>query len=154
MKFRLVAVGKPPAGPLRDAIADYEQRASRYWPFEVVEVRAEPARSRSAAEVRRLEGGRLLDRAAGTLVALDERGKGLSSEKFAQWMVGRREKAEDTTFVIGGAFGLDEVVRERAAMLLSLSPWTLQHEMARLLLAEQLFRAGTIHRGEPYHKSG
>ena len=154
MKFRLVAVGKPPAGPLRDAIADYEQRASRYWPLEVIEVRAEPARSRSAADVRRLEGDRLLDKAAGTLVALDERGKSLSSEKFAQWMVGRREKAEDTTFVIGGAFGLDEGVRKRAAMLLSLSPWTLQHEMARLLLAEQLFRAGTIHRGEPYHKSG
>lgn len=154
MKFRLVTVGKPPAGPLRDAIADYEKRASRYWPLDVVEVRAEPARSRSAAEVRRLEGERLLDKVAGTLVALDERGKVLSSEKFAQWMVGRREQAEDTTFVIGGAFGLDEVVRERAAMLLSLSPWTLQHEMARLLLAEQLFRAGTIHRGEPYHKSG
>ena len=69
-------------------------------------------------------------------------------------MVERRERAEDTTFVIGGAYGLDEVVRKRAAMLLSLSSWTLQHEMARLLLAEQLFRAGTIHRGEPYHKSG
>ena len=154
MKFRLVAVGKPPAGPLRDAIADYEKRASRYWPLDVIEVRAEPARSRSAAEVRRLEGERLLDKVAGTLVALDERGKPLSSEKFAQWMIGRREQAEDTTFLIGGAFGLDDVVRARATMLLSLSPWTLQHEMARLLLAEQLFRAGTIHRGEPYHKGG
>ena len=154
MKFRLVAVGKPPAGPLRDAIEDYEKRASRYWPLDVIEVRAESARSRSAEEVRRLEGERLLDKVTGSLVALDERGKTLSSEQFAQWMVERRERAEDTTFVIGGAYGLDEVVRKRAAMLLSLSPWTLQHEMARLLLAEQLFRAGTIHRGEPYHKSG
>ena len=154
MKFRIVAVGRPPAGPLRDAIEDYEQRASRYWPLDVIEVRAESARSRSAVEVRRLEGERLLDKVTGRLVALDEKGKTLSSEKFAQWMVERREHAEDTTFVIGGAYGLDEVVRTRAAMLLSLSPWTLQHEMARLLLAEQLFRAGTIHRGEPYHKSG
>ena len=149
-----MAVGRPPAGPLRDAIEDYEKRASRYWPFEAVEVRAEPARSRSAIEVRRLEGERLLGKVAGTLVALDEKGKAFTSEKFAQWMVERRELAEDTTFVIGGAYGLDEVVRKRAAMLLSLSPWTLQHELARLLLAEQLFRAGTIHRGEPYHKSG
>ena len=154
MKFRIVAVGRPPAGPLRDAIEDYEKRASRYWPLETVEVRAEPARSRSPVEVRRLEGERLLARVAGTLVALDEKGKTFSSEKFAQWMVGRREHAVDTTFVIGGAYGLDEVVRKRAAMLMSLSPWTLQHEMARLLLAEQLFRAGTIHRGEPYHKDG
>jgi 23S rRNA (pseudouridine1915-N3)-methyltransferase len=139
---------------VRDAIEDYEKRASRYWPLDVIEVRAESARSRSAVEVRRLEGERLLDKVASTLIALDERGKSLSSEKFAQWMVERRERAEDTTFVIGGAYGLDEVVRKRAAMLLSLSPWTLQHEMARLLLAEQLFRAGTIHRGEPYHKGG
>ena len=149
-----MVVGRPPAGPVRDAIEDYEKRASRYWPLDVVEVRAESARSRSPGEVRRLEGERLVDKVAGTLVALDEKGKSLSSEKFAQWMVQRREHAEDTTFVIGGAFGLDEVVRKRATMLLSLSPWTLQHEMARLLLAEQLFRAGTIHRGEPYHKSG
>lgn len=149
-----MAVGRPPAGPLRDAIEDYEQRASRYWPLEIVETRAESARSRSPVEVRRLEGERLLGKVAGTLVALDEQGKAFSSEKFAAWMVERREHAEDTTFVIGGAYGLDEVVRKRAALLLSLSPWTLQHEMARLLLAEQLFRAGTIHRGEPYHKSG
>jgi 23S rRNA (pseudouridine1915-N3)-methyltransferase len=149
-----VAVGRPPAGPLRDAIEDYEKRASRYWPLEIVEVRAESARSRSPVEVRRLEGERLVGKVGGILVALDEKGKTFSSAKFAQWMVERREHAEDTTFVIGGAYGLDEVVRKRAAMLLSLSPWTLQHEMARLLLAEQLFRAGTIHRGEPYHKSG
>ena len=149
-----MAVGRPPAGPLRDAIEEYEKRASRYWPLEIVEVRAESARSRSAIEVRRLEGERLLGKVAGTLVALDEKGRTFSSEKFAQWMVERREHAEDTTFVIGGAYGLDEVVRKRAATLLSLSPWTLQHEVARLLLAEQLFRAGTIHRGEPYHKSG
>ena len=149
-----MAVGRPPAGPLRDAIEDYEQRASRYWPLESIEVRAESARSRSAVDVRRLEGERLLDKVAGMLIALDEKGKTFSSEKFAQWMVSRREHAEDTTFVIGGAYGLDEAVRKRATMLLSLSPWTLQHEMARLLLAEQLFRAGTIHRGEPYHKGG
>ena len=147
-------MGRPPAGPLRDAIEGYEKRASRYWPLDVIEVRAESARSRTVVEVRRVEGGRLLDKVTGTLVALDEKGITLSSEKFAQWMIERRERAEDTTFAIGGAYGLDEVVRQRAAMLLSLSPWTLQHEMARLLLAEQLFRAGTIHRGEPYHKSG
>ena len=108
--------------------------------------------TRTPVEVRRLEGERLLERIAGTAVALDERGKSLNSEKFAQWMAERRERAEDTTFVIGGAYGLDDVVRQRAGMLLSVSPWTLQHDMARLVLAEQLFRAGTIYRGEPYHK--
>lgn len=137
---------------MREAIADYESRAARYWPLEVLEMRAEPAKSRSAAEVRRLEGARLIERATGSLVALDERGRSLSTEAFVTWMVDRRQRAEDTTFVIGGAFGLDAGVRDRASLVLSLSPWTLQHEMARLLLAEQLYRAGTIQRGEPYHK--
>jgi 23S rRNA (pseudouridine1915-N3)-methyltransferase len=152
MKFRIAAVGRPAAGPLRDAIAEYEARASRYWPIELIEVRAEPARSRSADEVRRLEGARLLERASGTLVALDERGRSMSTEAFAKWVTDRRDRAEDTTFIVGGAFGLDASVRDRASLVLSLSPWTLPHEVARLLLAEQLYRAGTIQRGEPYHK--
>lgn len=139
-------------GPLRDAIAEYEKRASRYWPLEVIEVRAEPARARSRDEVRRLERARLLERASGILVALDERGRSMSTEEFAKWVAERRDRAEDTTFVVGGAFGLDADVRDRASLVLSLSAWTLPHDMARLLLAEQLYRAGTILRGEPYHK--
>ena len=152
MKFRIITVGRPGAGPLREAIAEYEARAARYWPIEVAEVRAEPGRSRSTAEVRRIEGARLLERASGTLVALDERGRSMSTEAFAKWVIERRDRAEDTSFVIGGAFGLDGAVRDRATLVLALSPWTLPHEMARLLLAEQLYRAGTIQRGEPYHK--
>jgi 23S rRNA (pseudouridine1915-N3)-methyltransferase len=152
MKFRIASVGRPATGPLREAIAEYEARAARYWPIDIAEVRAEPARSRSSGEVRRIEGGRLLERATGAVVALDERGRSMSTEAFAKWMTDRRDRAEDTTFVIGGAFGLDATVRDRATLVLSLSPWTLPHEMARLLLAEQLYRAGTIHRGEPYHK--
>jgi 23S rRNA (pseudouridine1915-N3)-methyltransferase len=152
MKFRIAAVGRPAAGPLRDAIAEYEARAARYWPIELIEIRAEPARSRSPDEVRRLEGARLLQRASGTLVALDERGRSMSTGAFAKWVTERRDRAEDTTFIIGGAFGLDASVRDQAALVLCLSPWTLPHEIARLLLAEQLYRAGTIQRGEPYHK--
>ena len=152
MKLRIVVVGRPAAGPLRDVIAEYEQRAARYWPIEVVEVRAEPARSRSPDEVKRLEGQRLLERATGTVVVLDERGRAMTTDAFAKWLTERRDRAEDTTFVIGGAFGLDASVRDRAAVVLARSPWTLPHAMARQLLAEQVYRAGTIQRGEPYHK--
>ena len=137
---------------MRDAIEDYERRATRYWPLDVVEVRAEPARSRSVDEVRRLEAARLVERTNGLVIALDERGRTMSTDVFTRWLVERRDRADDVSFVIGGAFGLDASVRDRAALVLSLSPWTLPHEMARLLLAEQLYRAGTIHRGEPYHK--
>ena len=148
-----MAVGRPAAGPLRDAIAEYEKRAARYWPLEIVEVRGEPGKSLTAADVRRREAARLLERATGTIVALDERGRALTTDAFARWVADRRDRAEDTSFIIGGAFGLDDSVRQRAALVLSVAPWTLQHELARLVLAEQLYRAGTILRGEPYHKS-
>jgi 23S rRNA (pseudouridine1915-N3)-methyltransferase len=154
VKYRIVVVGRPPAGPLRDAIEEFEKRASRYWPLEVIEVKAEQAKSRTPDEVRRREAERLLERAQGTIVVLDERGRSLTTDAFSQWIAERRDRAEDTTFVIGGAFGLDDSVRQRAKLVLSVAPWTLQHELARLVLAEQLYRAGTILRGEPYHKAG
>ena len=64
----------------------------------------------------------------------------------------RRDRAQDVAFVVGGAYGLDAALRSRSSMVLSLAAWTLPHELARLVLAEQLYRAGTLLRGEPYHK--
>lgn len=152
MKIRLICVGKPRADGVAAAIAEYEARAARYWPLEVTEVRAESGAHRSPAEVRAREGERLLGRAAGAIVALDERGDRLASEDFARLLQGAREGGSDLSFVIGGAFGLDETVRRGARRLLAVAPWTVSHELARLILAEQLYRAGTIVRGEPYHK--
>ena len=76
----------------------------------------------------------------------------MSSEEFAQWVQRRREDAKDLAFVIGGAHGLGDAIQRLASTKLSLAPWTLPHELARLVLAEQLYRAGTIVRREPYHK--
>ena len=70
----------------------------------------------------------------------------------AAWLQRQRESARDVGFVIGGAYGLAPAVRDRAAVRLAVAPWTLPHELARLVLAEQLYRAGTLVRGEPYHK--
>jgi 23S rRNA (pseudouridine1915-N3)-methyltransferase len=72
--------------------------------------------------------------------------------EFARRLRELHEAASDVELVIGGAYGLDDAVRSRASTLLSLAPWTLSHELSRLVLAEQLYRAGTIVRGEPYHK--
>jgi 23S rRNA (pseudouridine1915-N3)-methyltransferase len=104
--------------------------------------------------VREREADRLLAKAApgGALVACDERGEAWTSERFAGWLQRQRDEARDVTFVVGGAYGLAPAVRERAVVRLSVAPWTLPHELARLVLAEQLYRAGTIARGEPYHK--
>ena len=155
MRLIIAAVGRPKDQALAAAIGDYESRAGRYWPLGVVEVKAERGDSdSSSATVRAREGERLRQRIgpASTWVACDASGKSMSSERFAEWLQKRRESAQDVAFVIGGAFGLEDAVRDEAGMLLSLAPWTLPHEMARLVLAEQLYRAGTILRGEPYNK--
>ncbi|HSA54727.1 MAG TPA: 23S rRNA (pseudouridine(1915)-N(3))-methyltransferase RlmH [Gemmatimonadaceae bacterium] len=152
MRIRLVVVGKPRDVPLAAVIGEYERRAARYWPLEVHEVRAARGAEDRSADGRGREGERLLERATGQIVACDETGSSMTSAAFAAWLQQRREAAADVSFVIGGAYGLAPAVRARADRLLTLAPWTLPHELARLVLAEQLYRAGTIVRGEPYHK--
>jgi 23S rRNA (pseudouridine1915-N3)-methyltransferase len=154
VRVLVTVVGKPRDAGLAAAIRKYETRAARYWPLEVHEVREEPARSGSADLVRDREGERLAGRLPPgcDVVACDVQGTGMTSEAFARWLQGTRESARDVAFAIGGAYGLSEELRGRARLRLSLAPWTLPHELARLVLAEQLYRAGTIVRGEPYHK--
>ncbi|HEU6450771.1 MAG TPA: 23S rRNA (pseudouridine(1915)-N(3))-methyltransferase RlmH [Gemmatimonadaceae bacterium] len=154
MRLLLISVGKIRAKEMSTLVGEYEKRAGRYWPLEVIEVREESARSRTAAEVKVKEGERLLEAAGGAMmVACDERGTMLRSEEFAEWLREEREKAvRDVAFVIGGAYGLSDGVLARADRRMALARWTLPHELARLVLVEQLYRAGTILRGEPYHK--
>lgn len=153
MKVIVAAVGRPRHAALAAAIEQYEHRAARYWPLEVREVREESARGASVDVILEKEGRRLADRVEGaTLVACDELGERMTSAAFARFLQDARERARDLAFVIGGAYGLSESLRTGARHRLALAPWTLPHELARLVLAEQLYRAGTIVRGEPYHK--
>jgi 23S rRNA (pseudouridine1915-N3)-methyltransferase len=151
---RVVSVG-PVRGTLEEAVRDYEARAGRYWRLEVDEVES-GSRGRSDPRlVREAEGQRILPRlpAAGTVVALTRDGRTLASRELATFL-GNEALAStaEVAFVLGGAFGLDHLVLARARLRLSLSGMTLPHELARVVLAEQLYRAGTILRGEPYHK--
>ncbi|MDA1081347.1 MAG: 23S rRNA (pseudouridine(1915)-N(3))-methyltransferase RlmH [Gemmatimonadetes bacterium] len=154
MKIIVAVVGKarhPSVGP---AARDYEGRAAHYWPLEIHEVREESGRGASPDQVRDKEGARLIA-VAGTrahVVACDPGGTVMTSERFAMWLQREREDGRDVSFVIGGAHGLSAAVRAASRTRISLAPWTLSHELARLVLAEQLYRAGTIIRGEPYHK--
>jgi 23S rRNA (pseudouridine1915-N3)-methyltransferase len=153
MRFTIVAVGRTRDAALAAAIADYERRAARYWPLETAEVREGGGGARPPEEARRREGEYLLQRVgASVLVACDERGDQLTSHEFSAAMQRWHEDGRDVALVLGGAHGLAPDVRQRAARCLALAPWTLPHELARLVLAEQLYRAGTITRGEPYHK--
>jgi 23S rRNA (pseudouridine1915-N3)-methyltransferase len=154
MRLVVAVVGRPRDPDLASVIRGYETRAARYWPLDVREVREEPGRSGAPDLVREREGARLLTAApsGSRIMACDETGDELTSRQFADWLQQARESARDVTFVIGGAYGLASSVREGADRLLKLAPWTLPHELARLVLAEQLYRAGTIVRREPYHK--
>jgi 23S rRNA (pseudouridine1915-N3)-methyltransferase len=154
VELRLAVVGRAHDAAIGAAIAEYERRAARYWPLSVKEVREAGGRSVAPAVTRRQEGERLLDACLprGELVACDERGRHMSSSDFAAWLGTLRDTNGALSIVIGGAFGLDDAVRDRASRVLSLASWTLPHELARLVLTEQLYRAGTILRGEPYHK--
>lgn len=155
MRILVAAVGRPRNAAIAAAIRDYEQRAARYWPFEVREVRETGGR-RGADAVREAEAEHLIAAvpANARIVCCDEGGETYSSEAFAQLLQGERERAaEDLVFVVGGAFGLGHAIRSRAWRVLALAPWTLPHELARLVLAEQMYRAGTIIRGESYHKA-
>ncbi len=154
MRVSVLVVGRPRHAGMASAIRDYEARAARYWPLDTVEVREENAKGVSAEQVRDREGERLLERVApeALLVACDPGGEVMTSELFAGGLQRQREAARSVALVIGGAYGLSAAVRQRAERRLSLAPWTLPHELARLVLSEQLYRAGTIARGEPYHK--
>jgi 23S rRNA (pseudouridine1915-N3)-methyltransferase len=156
VKVTLLVVGRS-RGVLEPAVREYEIRAARYWKLEVVEVeggigrggRAEPER------IRKAEGARLRERIPeGTEVwALTRDGKTFSSAEFADELGNRAlHGVAGVTFVVGGAAGLDQALLSAARVRLSLSPMTWPHAFARLLLAEQLYRAGTIRRNEPYHK--
>jgi 23S rRNA (pseudouridine1915-N3)-methyltransferase len=144
-------------GQLGGVIQDYEERTRRYWRFRAVEVEPGPGRGARGTppEVLNAEGGRLVaqlpDR--GEVVVLTRGGTAMDSRELAGFLQDQALRSvPDVVFVIGGAFGLGEEVLTRSTTRLSLSALTLPHELARLLLAEQLYRAGTISRNEPYHK--
>ena len=155
MKVVLAIVGK--AGrTFADAIEDYEKRARRYWPLEVVEVKAVKAGgSKTDDDVRAAEADHLLARLPGDveIVALTRAGERWSSEQLSAHLQRHAVRSSaGVAFVIGGALGLGDELIRRARHKLSLSTMTLPHDIARLIMAEQLYRAGTIARGEPYHK--
>jgi 23S rRNA (pseudouridine1915-N3)-methyltransferase len=154
--IRLVAVGRP-RPPLDEAIRHYEARVGHYWKFEAVEVEAGGGRkgATDALQVRAREGERILGSVpdGATLWLVTRDGRILSSTALADQLGERRLRAAPLlVLAIGGAFGFSPEVRQRAQGGLTLSAMTLPHELARLVLAEQLYRAGTILRGEPYHK--
>ena len=158
MKVTVLVVGR--AGmPLCDAIHEYEERAARYWKLNVIETPSGTGGKNKSRPERatQVEETKLLRKISNTteVVALTRRGTAMNSMELARYMERNAlDSAREVCFVIGGAYGLGPRVIERADRTFSLSSATLPHQLARLLLAEQLYRAGTILRNEPYHKGG
>ncbi len=142
--IRVLAVGKLRDRRLRALVDEYARRLRPLAPFEIVELR-DAGPDREAADMLGRLGSR---RGSELVVALDERGDEIDSRGLAD-LLGRHGSV---AFLIGGADGLGTAARERADRTLRLSALTLPHEIARLLLAEQLYRAVTILRGMPYHR--
>jgi 23S rRNA (pseudouridine1915-N3)-methyltransferase len=157
VKVTIVVVGRV-KDPIRDVVLEYEARAARYWKLDVHEVDA-GARGGSSEpdQVKAAEEQRILARVPenAEVVALTRTGEAIGSLGFARYLEQiALHSVPGVAFVIGGAFGLGHGVMKRARRRISLSALTYPHELARLVLAEQLYRAGTILRGEPYHKGG
>ncbi|HEX7706114.1 MAG TPA: 23S rRNA (pseudouridine(1915)-N(3))-methyltransferase RlmH [Thermoanaerobaculia bacterium] len=156
MKFRFIWGGSNADAELGEAVKRYLDRIGHFYPAAVVEVPSGRGRQReSDVAIMRAQSARLLaavpDR--GYTVVLDERGQLLDSLKFAKWIERLTiDSPHGVNFVIGGDSGFDDSVRKRADKLLSLSPMTLPHQLARVLLLEQVYRACTLIRNIPYHK--
>jgi 23S rRNA (pseudouridine1915-N3)-methyltransferase len=150
----MMTVGKLKESHWREAQAEYLRRLGPFMKIEVIEVEAEPfGGTVTAAQAMKTEGERILKRLPDDafVVALERTGKEMSSVAFSELLTSEGDAGAHVVFVIGGAAGLDATVLARARRKISLSEMTFTHEMARVIMLEQLYRAMTIIAGKAYH---
>jgi 23S rRNA (pseudouridine1915-N3)-methyltransferase len=155
MKLVILSVGKVRQSFIREGEAEYLQRIKGSFQLEVAELGLDAPDSLSPEEVKEREAKEILKKlnAFDFVIALDERGKRLTSEKFAELLGTRMTSGtRSVCILIGGAYGFAESVRQQADYVLSLSDLTLPHQLARLVVVEQCYRAFTMMKGIRYHK--
>lgn len=154
MKITLLVVGKTTDARIASLIDEYRQRLTHYVPFEfVVLPDLKNAKALSEEQVKAAEGEMILRALtpAMDVVLLDEHGKQMRSVEYAEWLQKKMSSGKDLTLIIGGPYGFSKAVYDRANGKLSLSQMTFSHQMIRIMAIEQIYRAMTILRGEPYH---
>ena len=156
MKFKLVVVGKIKEEFYRQAIAEYTKRLSRFATTEIVEVEecffnGEPNKAQ-IDKIMETEAKAILAKAEGCLVALDIDGKLLDSVQISKYIDEQKQSYSTFTFIIGGSNGLHPTVKSKCNLRLSFGKITLPHQLCRVVLCEQLYRACTISANTPYHK--
>jgi len=157
MKIQFWSVGKANEPYVKAGVEEFTKRISKYYPVEWTIIPL-PKNSGmlSEADLKKKEGEMILDwlQKEDYLVALDERGKQMSSEGLAEFIMKRtNESVKNLVFLIGGAYGIDQAVLKRANFKWSLSHLVFPHQLVRLILAEQIYRACSINRNEKYHHS-
>ena len=154
MKITLLLLGKTSDTRLQSLIEDYRQRLTHYVPFELVVIPdVKNAKSLTQEQLKAAEGEAILSRLtpAMDVILLDEHGREFRSIEYAEWLQKKMGAGKDLVLIIGGAYGFSPAVYARANGKLSLSQMTFSHQMIRIMAIEQLYRAMTILRGEPYH---
>jgi len=150
----LLMVGKTTDKHFAAGIADYAERIGHYMPFDIVVIpELKNTKSLTAEQQKAMEGELILKQLqpTDTVALLDERGVEMRSVELASWLQRKRNTVRRLVFVIGGPYGFADKVYSRANELLSLSKLTFSHQMVRLVFTEQIYRACTIIKGEPYH---
>ena len=155
MKLTLLFTGKTEDSYLKEGIEIYAKRLKRYLPLEIKIIGESVKRSKSSAGRARIRESEIITSAVSRssyIVLLDEKGKCYSSEEFARFIENIMNRGyRELVFVTGGAYGFSDELYGKADHKVSLSDMTFTHQMVRLILTEQLYRAVTIIRGEPYH---
>lgn len=154
MKTLLILVGKTTDKHFQTGISDYVERISHYMTFELVTIpEIKNTKSLTGEQQKTAEGELILKQLqpSDTVILLDEHGRELRSIELARWLEQKRNTARRLIFVIGGPYGFSSEVYSRADEELSLSKMTFSHQMVRLIFTEQIYRACTIIKGEPYH---
>lgn len=154
MRLIILAIGDRIPAWAADACAEYVRRMPREAPLKIVALKPEARGGQGAAQIKAAESARLQARCPpGALrVALDERGRQVSTRELADLFAGWMQSGRDVAFFIGGADGLDAGLLAQADLTLALSRLTLPHALARVLLTEQLYRAASLIAGHPYHR--
>ena len=154
MKTELIVVGRTVNKHFIAGIADYSERIGHYMPFSITTIpELKNTKSLTEEQQKQAEGEQILKliQPSDTVVLLDEHGHEFRSMELASWLEQKRNTARRLVFVIGGPYGFSQAVYTRANEKISLSKMTFSHQMVRLIFTEQLYRACTIIKGEPYH---
>ena len=150
----MILVGKNDDKNFTAGINDYVQRINHYMPFDIITIpELKNTKKLTENQQKQLEGELIVKyiQTSDYVVLMDEHGKEYRSTDFAKWLVQKQNTARRLVFVIGGPYGFSQQIYDKANEMISLSKMTFSHQMVRLIFTEQLYRACTIIKGEPYH---